>query len=189
MNILKKYICAPLCASLCAPLCALCCMLLSACASATYPLYMGTSDAIKEAKAYAIWYKKEDLTLPLLAGLEKIAPPKNTGTAEETSQESIAKLGLVFLQGKRFAECTYTKKQVQCTLDAALESPVFPNTTMQYIADTSARLLAHILTSQNTLPEEWLYIKNPDGAANGSYTFTNIHDKSSLHIKDTTWKK
>ncbi len=169
MNICsKKYICA------------LCCILLSACTNASYTLHMGTSEAIKEPKAYTIWYEKEDLTLPLLAGLEKVS--------SQNGQEE-ARLGLVFLQGKRFAECTYTKEQVQCTLDAALQSPIFPNTTMQHIADSSAQLLAHILLPQNPLPKDWLHIKNPQDTANGSHTFTHIYHRSSLHIKDNTWKK
>lgn len=100
------------------------------------------ADYASKNKAYTIWYSAGHKELPLLAGVEW-----------DTQEGEYASLGLAFLQGKRLAQCRYTKNALSCTLDPAL-----PQKRLQSMVYAIALLLPFTLaegTLPQNLPQGW----------------------------------
>ncbi len=139
------------------------CILLAACATSNYAINIPSEFT---SKSYTIWYSDDDINLPLLGGLEHTT---------KASQE--AKLGLVFLQGKRFAECNYANDALTCNLSSGLQS-----TKMQTLAENIAQIIAHTLQSTNPLPLYWEKISVKEG----KLTFYHTKNKSQLLLEETS---
>ncbi len=137
------------------------CALCSACSVArNYPVSLPREIS---SKAYTIWYTQDGTDIPFLAGLEQ-----NLASHE-------IQLGLVFLQGKRFAKCTYNNKSLTCALEQGI-----PSFSMQQVADNSALMIAHILEPQNALPEHWeKTVQN-----NKIHNFRHINNDVSIRIEE-----
>ncbi len=137
------------------------CLLLVACGTQSYSINMPTN--IKP-RAYTIWYSDEEINLALLAGLEQESAP---------TQE--VKLGLVLLQGKRFAQCTYINNDIQCKLALNV-----PSAKMQSIVHDIAQIIAHNLRSTNPLPLYW----EKSYSLEHKQIFKNNKNKSQLQVEE-----
>ncbi len=142
--------------------CLLFCLLLTACAAPGFAVYM---PSLLTAKNYTIWYTKEQTTLPLLAGIE--------------TQNQKTELGLVFLQGRRFAKCSYAQNTLTCSLAPAVQSA-----HMQELANTIAQLMAHILANGNPLPQGWIRENTLKKDTSTPHIFTNIYHNASIRIEE-----
>ncbi len=137
------------------------CFLLLSCANQSYTVSL---PAQVNSQSYTLWYHDAEMTLPLLAGFEQ-----NQDAGEG------AQLGLIFLQGKRFAQCTYKNSTLSCNIDPSINS-----SKMHKIALNIAQIIAHKISKQNPLPLYW----EKDIAKHDQSIFYNTKENSKLSIKD-----
>ncbi len=141
------------------------CFAITACSTTHYFISL---PAQVQAKSYTIWYSDENTTLPLLGGLEQ-SPSSHSAEAGEV------KLGLVLLQGKRFAQCNYVDNDVTCILDLGIQS-----SKMQKIALDIAYIIAHQIQTSNPLPLYWEKTQSKDN----KYFFTNTKNKRQIQVEE-----
>lgn len=100
------------------------CLLMMSCTSKTFHTANIKHGKYKNIQ-FTVWYYEENMTIPLLASLEWKNP-----------SDKNPQLGLVLLQGKRFAQCILQENSMQCILDESLSTLL-----MQKIANQTAQCI------------------------------------------------
>ncbi len=143
------------------------CLLMSSCASKTFDTSNIKQHTYKNIQC-TVWYHVDDMTLPLLASLEW-----------KNHHDVNPQLGLILLQGKRFAHCISQENSMQCTLDDAM-----PALSMQKIANYAAQCIMNscFIYEKNTSEKNmqgWIC----DSIDETSYTFTKPSTEITIKVK------